>query len=179
MTSLHRPFALPFLMLLAAVLAGCATSPAPVPGQPAAEGTVQEGSSQEGSSTTQTPGTRANEAQPTPAPRPSSEGATLALLNQSERAAENGALSEALSYAERAVRIEPRRADLWTHLATLELQNAHPDTAIRYAEKALSLATDRPDWTRDAWLVIADAKEAMGQTAEAAEIRARWVTVRG
>ena len=162
-------------LLLALVLAGCASAPAPVP-EPSTEGGISGESSP-----VETPGLDPNGSQttPAPAPRPSTDGATLALLNQSERAAENGSLNEALSYAERAVRIEPRRADLWTHLATLELQNEDPGTAIRYARKALSLATERPDWTRDAWLVIAEAKDAMGQTAEATEIRQRWLTVRG
>ncbi len=158
--------------LLALVLAGCASAPAP-------EQSSTGGGISEESTPTDTPGLDPKGSPPAPAPRPSTDGATLALLNQSERAAENGSLNEALSYAERAVRIEPRRADLWTHLATLELQNEDPDTAIRYARKALSLATDRPDWTRDAWLVIAEAKDAMGQAAEAAEIRKRWLTVRG
>lgn len=175
-TSQHRLPALLIALLVAMVLAGCATAPAPAP---APDRSSTEGSVTEASTPTATPGPNDSQSTPTPAPRPSSDGATLALLNQSERAAENGALNEALSYAERAVRIEPRRADLWTHLATLELQNEHPGTAIRYAKKALSLATDRPDWTRDAWLVIAEAKEAMGQNAEAAEIRERWLTVRG
>ena len=101
------------------------------------------------------------------------------MLNQSERAAASGDLDEALSYAERAVRIDPRRADLWTGLARLELANEDPDTAIRYAQKALSLAGTRADWKRDAWLVIADAKDVLGESTEAAEIRTRWQSARG
>lgn len=158
------------LALALATLAGCATAPAPeaAPGE----------SSETEPTIPPEPGAKT---QPDAAPptRPSSEGATLALLNQSERAAESGAIDEALSYAERAVRIDPRRADLWTRLAQLELQNEDPTTAIRYAQKALSLAANRPDWERDAWLVIADAKEAMGEADEAADIRERWQTARG
>lgn len=157
------------LALALATLAGCATAPAPesAPGESAAtEPTIP-------------PEPGANTHPDAAPPRPSSEGATLALLNQSERAAESGAIDEALSYAERAVRIDPRRADLWTRLAQLELQNEDPTTAIRYAQKALSLAANKPDWERDAWLVIADAKEAMGAADEAADIRERWQTARG
>lgn len=155
---------------LALLAAGCATSPAPAPGEGDA-GEVAVEVPDDSAAVTAEPGT--------PAPRPSPEEATLALLNQSERAAASGEINEALSYAERAVRIDPRRADLWTGLARLELANEDPNTAIRYARKALSLAGKRADWTKDAWLVIADAKDALGESAEAAEIRERWKTARG
>lgn len=156
---------LPALLFAALLAAGCATS-TPPPGQtpsPAEPAGTPTPSGEH------PPGTAA----------PSSDAATLALLEQSERAAKNGALDEALSYAERAVRIEPRRADLWTRLASLELADGNPTTAIQYANKALVLAADRPDWQRDAWLVIADAKDALGQTEEAEAIRRRWRTARG
>ena len=160
------------LFILALLAAGCATSPAPT-SEPTAEAPEAPGTEAGEPPATETSGATSR------APRPSPDQATLALLNQSERAAASGEIDEALSYAERAVRIDPRRADLWTGLARLELANEDPTTAIRYAQKALSLAGTRADWKRDAWLVIADAKEALGESAEAAEIRARWQTVRG
>lgn len=161
----------PAVLLVAGLLGGCATTPATAPG----------------STTGSEPSARPGEAIPpdrtaTPpagTPRPSTDTATLALLQQSERAVESGSVEEALSYVERAVRIEPRRADLWTRLASLELSAGNPTTAIQYAQKALTLATERPDWQRDAWLVIASAKEALGDKAAAAAIRQRWQTARG
>ena len=105
--------------------------------------------------------------------------ATLALLQQSERAAANGATSDALAYAERAVRLDPLRADLWTRMAELVLAQGDAPRAIQYANKALSLAGRRTDWHRDAWLVIAAAREQQGDAAAAAEIRSRWQTYRG
>lgn len=164
-------------LLLAALLGvgllgGCATTPVtrptPAPTSPPAT---------EEAATATAPGEE--RPRPPPGTRPSTDGATLALLQQSERAAESGSLDEALSYVERAVRIEPRRADLWTRLAALELSAGNPTTAIQYAQKALSLAAERPDWQRDAWLVIADAKEALGERSEASAIRQRWRTARG
>lgn len=155
---------------LTLLAAGCATSPAPAPDESSTGGVITETPDDPAAAVT---------APAAPAPRPSPDEATLALLNQSERAAASGEITEALSYAERAVRIDPRRADLWTGLARLELANEDPDTAIRYARKALSLAGSRADWQKDAWLVIADAKEALGESAEAAEIRERWKTARG
>ena len=124
------------------------------------------------------------EAHPEPSPAdanpPANTGtATLALVRQSHRAQSNGSLLEAIAYAERAIRIERRRADLWVRLAELELANAQPEIAIQHAHKALTLAGDRVDWQRDAWLVIADAKAALGKSAEAVAIREKWQTLRG
>jgi tetratricopeptide (TPR) repeat protein len=102
------------------------------------------------------------------------QAATLALLQQSARAEQTGSLPEAMAYAERAVRIEPRRADLWTRLATLELLNGDSNAAIQYANKAVSLAGDRTDWLRDAWLVIADALAVEGDNEGARRIREQW-----
>ncbi|MGE0622976.1 MAG: tetratricopeptide repeat protein [Pseudomonadales bacterium] len=165
------------LLLIAGLLGGCATTPVTTSGTPpAGEPTVGEGAAAEPSAApSDAPGT----APPAVPPRPSTDTATLALLQQSDRAVESGSIDEALSYVERAVRIEPRRADLWTRLASLELSAGNPTTAIQYAQKALTLATDRPDWQRDAWLVIAGAREALGDTAEAAAIRKRWQTAKG
>lgn len=169
-----RPASQPLLAAVLGVglLAGCAstpvTEPPTAPTSPSATG---------GAATPTAPGEERS--RPPPGSRPSTDSATLALLQQSERAAESGSLDEALSYVERAVRIEPRRADLWTRLAALELSAGNPTTAIQYAQKALSLAAERPDWQRDAWLVIADAKEALGERSEASAIRQRWRTARG
>ncbi len=160
-------------LLAATLLGGCATTPVAGEGAPPGSTGAPGATGASSSSTSSGPGESA-------APqRPSTDNATLALLQQSDRAVESGSLDEALSYVERAVRIEPRRADLWTRLASLELSAGNPTTAIQYAQKALSLASDRIDWQRDAWLVIADAREALGETAEAAAIRRRWQTARG
>jgi tetratricopeptide (TPR) repeat protein len=149
------------------VLTGCATtSPSTTGTEPASE----TASPRAEDSTTQAVEPR----------RPTdTKPATLALLQQSQRAEVAGSLNEAIAYTERAIRINPRQADLWIRLATLELSNQQPQSAIQYANKALSLAADRRDWQRQAWLVIADAKNAMGETSEATAIRERWQTYKG
>jgi tetratricopeptide (TPR) repeat protein len=157
------------ITLLAALVAGCATSPVDAPDD--APGQAPETAPATGSPT-EAPA-------PANAPERQTDSATLALLKQSERAADSGDLGSALAYAERAVRLEPQRADLWTRLASLELDSSRPETAVQYARKALSLARDRPDWQRDAWLVIARAREMQGDTEGAEAIRERWKTYRG
>lgn len=169
--------------LLLAILSGCATSQPQPRSAPSSGPSTSTSTAGPTSSTTPQDDGRAQQPTPPPAvqpaPTPDASNATLALLQQSERAASNGSLTEAIAYAERAVRINPRQADLWTHLASLELQNQHPQTAIQYATKAVSLANGRPDWQRDAWLVIASAKENLGEHDEARDIRERWRSARG
>lgn len=104
---------------------------------------------------------------------------TLALLEKSELARNQGKLKEAVTHVERAIRINPRRADLWVQLAQLQLALDAPTIAEGYARKAIALAGPRLDWKRDAWLVIADAKQAQGMRGEADAIRQRWRTAQG
>jgi len=149
-------------------LAGCAgTTPSSPAGQPAPPTPEAPAQPAAGTAT-----------QPAPS-RGDASGATLALLQQSERAQASGSVEEAITYTERAIRISPRQPDLWIRRATLELASDRPSSAIQYANKALSLAGDRVDLQRDAWLVIANARDALGEHAEADRIRERWRTYRG
>jgi tetratricopeptide (TPR) repeat protein len=108
-----------------------------------------------------------------------STSATLALIQQSDRAYAAGNAGEAVAYVERAIRLNPHQADLWLRLAELQLARDNPEAAVQFANKAISLAGQRVDWIRDAWLVIANARTAQGNTATANDIRARWRTYRG
>ena len=146
-------------MLQAGLLAGCNTAPGLPPTLPPAKD----------SPSTASPAARI----------PDTGSATLALLRQSDRANRAGEHHEAVGYIERAIRLNPLQADLWTALASLHLHNHDPDKALRFANKAVTLSGRRVDWLRDAWLVIADAKAQQGNEAEAAEIRKRWLSYRG
>lgn len=169
--TLHPALLLLAAVLFAGLLGGCASTP----GLPRVEDTSAP-PDQDPSATT--PGTPA-EKRPTPARTPDTSSATLALLRQSERANRAGEHDEAIAYVERAIRLNPRQADLWTALATLHLDNDDPENALHFANKAVALAGKRADWLRDAWLVIADAKDRQGKTSEAREIRKRWRSYRG
>ncbi|MBH81179.1 MAG: hypothetical protein CMQ49_11800 [Gammaproteobacteria bacterium] len=105
--------------------------------------------------------------------------ATLALLNQSKRAHASGNHIAAVAYVERAIRLNPRQADLWLKLAELHLAQRDLEGAIQYANKTIALAGSRIDWVRQAWMVIADARDQQGNAAAATEIRRKWRTYRG
>ncbi len=155
--------ALPGLVFAALLLAGCAapSSPRPRPIPPAP------------------PSETAPEAPPAPASAgPGAASPTLALLRQSERSADGGDLGSAIAYVERAIRLDPRDGALWLRLGRLQLAAGRPDAAEQMAQKAIALAADRRA-ERDGWLLVADAREARGDAEAAAEIRARWRTLRG
>lgn len=165
-----------FLLIATSFLAGClgggthTSSTPPVP--------VEDRSSAGRSNTPENNSSNPTTPQPTQAELGKNK-VTLALLDKSEEARNQGNLKEAVTHVERAIRINPRRADLWVQLAQLQLALEEPTIAEGYARKAISLAGSRFDWKRDAWLVIADAKQALGMTSEADAIRQRWRSAQG
>lgn len=157
------------LVLLAALISGCTTQRASDPRTTG--GAIPPPIYPEIDTTPSAPGAP-------PTPRSDTSIATLALLRDSEAARKRGDTGTAIGYVERAIRLEPRRADLWIELAKLQLPEQGV-AAERYARKALSLAGDRVDLQRDAWLVIADAKQARGDAAAAQAIRERYRSLKG
>jgi len=116
------------------------------------------------------------EAPPAPAPR---DPATLALLEQSDRALNAGKHDEAIAYVERALRIHGDDVELWLRLAELQLAASQPARAEQLAQRAIAMAGSRTDWQRRGWLIIADARDAQGDREEAERIRFEWRTFRG
>jgi len=87
---------------------------------------------------------------------------TLALQSESERAAAAGDLPKAIQILERAIRIQPDKAELWLDLARLHLKEGNPAQAEQFARKALLFTGQRYDLEQQAWVIIADAKAAKG-----------------
>jgi tetratricopeptide (TPR) repeat protein len=100
-----------------------------------------------------------------------SNPAILALLKQSRQSRASGNLPQAISHIERALRIEPRRADLWLELAGLHLEALNFQNAEQVARKSLSFAQESVTQAKSAWYIIATALEATGDRAQAARIR--------
>jgi Tfp pilus assembly protein PilF len=87
---------------------------------------------------------------------------TLALQDDSERAAAAGDLPKAIQILERAIRIQPDKPELWLDLARLHLKEGNPAQAEQFARKALLFTGQRYDLEQQAWVIIADAKAAKG-----------------
>lgn len=112
-------------------------------------------------------------------PAPANDPATLALLGESDRSVAAGRMEEAVVLVERALRLRPQDAVLWLRLAELHLARAEPAEAERLARRGIALAGNTPTVARYGWLLVADARTALGDTAEAARIRAQWGPWRG
>ena len=152
-------FVLSWLLLLTV---GCASNPTPPP--------VTEAS--------QPPPIERDAPQEAEAP-PATTAATASLLAAADAALAADDEGTAITYLERAVRIAPRDAQLWTRLGQAHLRDGNLGAATQHARKAIALAGANELLTRDAWLLFADIREAEGFAAEARSIRRRYRNVRG
>jgi tetratricopeptide (TPR) repeat protein len=112
--------------------------------------------------------------QPMPAPH-AQPPAVVALLDTAEQQANAGDLESASASLERAIRIDPRNAVLWHHLATVRLSQGDAQAAEQLAVKSNSLAPRNNAQQARNWRLIARARHARNDTsgAAAAEQRAR------
>lgn len=111
---------------------------------------------------------------PPPPPSPPPAAITEALIDEARILDNAGSPTEAAATIEQAIRIEPRRGELWLQLAELRLREGRAAMAEQSARKALLfLRPDSPE-ERQAWVVIADARDAQGDHETAAGIRNRW-----
>jgi len=100
--------------------------------------------------------------------------AVLALLDQAEQQANTGELESAAASLERAIRIDPRNAVLWYHLATVRLSQGESTQAEQLAVKSNSLAAGNAAQQARNWRLIAQARREQNNPggATAAENRA-------
>jgi len=107
--------------------------------------------------------------EPAPALRPASP-AVVALMNRARLQADTGEMDQAAASLERALRIEPQNASLWLELAQIKLHQGNPSQAEQMALRAVRFAAD--DRTeREAWGIVALARQSQGDAAGAAEAR--------
>jgi Tfp pilus assembly protein PilF len=134
------------LLVLAILLASCATPPAPEP-QPETPPVV-------------------------PAPSPHKENIAVAGLMETARTeAAAGNLASAAASLERALRIEPRNPRLWHELARLRLKQGQYAQAESVAARSNSWAGEDKALRAENWRLIAESRRSRGddEGARAAE----------
>ena len=106
--------------------------------------------------------------------------AVVALLDRAEQQANTGDLDAAAVTLERAIRIDPRNAILWHHLATVRLAEGEAVEAEQLAAKSNSLAAGNRSLQARNWELIAQARRHRSDDAgaRAAEQRARALEAR-
>ncbi|MFA6164241.1 MAG: tetratricopeptide repeat protein [Methylobacter sp.] len=97
-------------------------------------------------------------------------GALVSSANQNTKA---GDFDSAAVSIERAIRIEPRNADLFYKLAALRIQQSKPRLAEDLAKKSALLASNNNMLKKQSWLLIAYAREMQRNVAGAKEARAK------
>jgi len=169
-----KAITLPWLMIVA-LLQACST---PMPPRPMPPPVIEQGSSapeQVPVPVQSVPSQPPPRYQTRPQTVASQPPAVVALLGQAEMQANGGDLNAAAASLERALRIDPRNAVIWYHLATVRLEQGEPAQAEQLAVKSNSLAGgNRLQQSRN-WHLIAQARRAQGNPdgAVAAERRAR------
>jgi tetratricopeptide (TPR) repeat protein len=128
------------LVLLLALIAGCATSPEPAPETPPVT-------------------------EPLPEAQQRRENVAIAGLMESARAdSAAGRLANAAASLERALRIEPRNPRLWQELARVRLKQGEYAQAENVAARSNSWAANDNALRAENWKLIAEAREARGDS---------------
>src|SRR5712692_10301047 len=131
-------------IIVSAVLAGCATAPAPAYAPEPELPPVQM-------------------PEPAPATAPRAENVAIAGLMETARAdAAAGRLANAAATLERALRIEPRNPRLWQELARVRLKQGQYAQAESVAARSNSWAGSDNALRAENWRLIAEAREARG-----------------
>ncbi len=99
------------------------------------------------------------------------EPVITALLNDANRFSKQGHSEKAVATLERALRIEPKNALLWHHLAAVRMQQQQWQQAIVMARKSNALAGSNKQLKSDNWALIAAAYDSLGNKEKANEAR--------
>ncbi|HEU0198663.1 MAG TPA: hypothetical protein VFQ88_15800 [Nevskiaceae bacterium] len=110
---------------------------------------------------------------PTSIAESGANAAVLALFQQAQQAQQAGNLDDADSDFERAMRLSPRNAFIWSALANLHLKMKEAGQAEAEASKSNSLAAGNPYLMRTNWLTIASARQTAGDAQGAVDARTR------
>ena len=99
--------------------------------------------------------------------------AVNALASAANQSSRSGDIEAATTTIERAIRIEPRNATLYYKLAVLRLKQSKPKLAEDLAKKALLLATNDAALKKHSWLLVARARELLGDSNGSREAKAQ------
>lgn len=93
---------------------------------------------------------------------PRSRQAVTQLLDKARRDHKDEKYDEAAATIERALRMEPRNAELWSYLATIHFDQRHWRQSSEMASRSNSFAGDDKDLQARNWRIIARAREMSG-----------------
>jgi predicted Zn-dependent protease len=150
-----------FLVVLLCLLQACSSQPTQLAAPPVVDKGQQAPASQSSNiAGRQAPSTVQQPRQTIPKTTAvaSQPPAVIALLDQAEKQANAGELEPAAASLERAIRIDPRNAVLWYHLATVRLSQGESEQAEQLAVKSNSLASGSKAQQARNWRLIGQAR---------------------
>lgn len=95
--------------------------------------------------------------------------AVIDLWNKAEDARKTGDYETAAMQLERALRIEPNDAVMWSRLAEVQLRQENANQAENLAAKSNAMSLDNPLLNYRNWLIIRDARALKGDDIGAQE----------
>lgn len=104
--------------------------------------------------------------------------AAAELVQRADRESAQGRHEEAATLLERALRIEPGHPVLWQNLAVVRYRQGDYAQAEQLALRSNALGRDYPDLRVNNWELIAVARELRGDVDSAREARTRGARVR-
>ncbi|MGK0297744.1 MAG: tetratricopeptide (TPR) repeat protein [Gammaproteobacteria bacterium] len=99
--------------------------------------------------------------------------AVIALMDNAELEKQSGRVENAAATLERAIRLEPKNALLWSRLAEVRLLEKNWHQAYVLANKSNSLAQTNPELQRQNWQIIEQAKIAQNDKVAAELARSK------
>ena len=105
-------------------------------------------------------------------PLPSNQ-AVVSLVSLSQNQREAGKLDAAAATLERALRVDPRNAELWYQLAELRFAQSRSNQAIQLAVKSNTFAVADRSLQAKNWQLIGRVKEKNGDSAGAQDAYGR------
>lgn len=110
---------------------------------------------------------------------PPPNAAIVALLDNADQQSKGGRLDAAAAALERALRLEPRNAEVWSRLAEIRLQQGQLDQAASLAAKSNNLAGNNVSVLARNWKTIAQARSRKGDVKGAREAQAKVLELEG
>lgn len=95
--------------------------------------------------------------------------AALALWQKAEEARKLGDFDSAITHLERALRIDPQDAVMWSRLAEIRLEQGNTNQAENLAAKSNAMTADNPVLNYRNWLIISQARRLQGDDIGAQE----------
>jgi Flp pilus assembly protein TadD len=138
-------------------LAGCATVPSPAPVPPSSQPAPSQPPASAPSPSIPAPSAE-------PAKPPSENVAIAGLVQNARNDAAAGRLANAAATLERALRIEPRNPRLWQELARVRLRQGEYAQAESTAARSNSWAGNDSSLRAENWRLIAQSRDARGDT---------------